>query len=130
MPLGHCSGTVKVIPFVYFLLSLGTCGRPIVPLRGPLILHGNSFLDGDEVKFSCVANYDLFGSQRSRCFGQKWNTGIPECKGRLFSYSLHCRRILAIGLSFDNHQAKDMKRGDGGKKQHVNSNWDYVNVDT
>ncbi|XP_015754992.1 PREDICTED: sushi, von Willebrand factor type A, EGF and pentraxin domain-containing protein 1-like isoform X2 [Acropora digitifera] len=60
----------------------GTCGRPIVPLRGPLILHGNSFLDGDEVKFSCVANYDLFGSQRSRCFGQKWNTGMPECKAR------------------------------------------------
>ncbi|XP_015754423.1 PREDICTED: sushi, von Willebrand factor type A, EGF and pentraxin domain-containing protein 1-like [Acropora digitifera] len=60
----------------------GTCGRPIVPLRGPLILNGNSFLDGDEVKFSCVANYDLFGSQRSRCVGQKWNTGIPECKAR------------------------------------------------
>ncbi|XP_044173272.1 uncharacterized protein LOC114977789 [Acropora millepora] len=60
----------------------GTCGRPIVPLGGPLILHGNSFLDGDEVKFSCVANYDLFGSQRIRCFGRKWNTGIPECKAR------------------------------------------------
>ncbi|XP_067016849.1 sushi, von Willebrand factor type A, EGF and pentraxin domain-containing protein 1-like isoform X1 [Acropora muricata] len=61
---------------------IGTCGRPIVPLRGPLILNGNSFLDGDEVKFSCAANYDLFGSQRSRCVGQKWNTGIPECKAR------------------------------------------------
>ncbi|XP_067016838.1 sushi, von Willebrand factor type A, EGF and pentraxin domain-containing protein 1-like isoform X2 [Acropora muricata] len=60
----------------------GTCGRPIVPLRGPLILQGNSFLDGDEVKFFCAANYDLFGSQRSRCVGQKWNTGIPECKAR------------------------------------------------
>ena len=116
--------------FVSFLRSLGTCGRPIVPLGGPLILHGNSFLDGDEVKFSCVANYDLFGSQRIRCFGRKWNTGIPECKGRLFSYSLHCRGILGYVLSFDNHQAKDMKRGDRGKKQHATSNWDYVNVDT
>ena len=45
--------------FVSFLRLLGICGRPVVPLRGPLILHGNSFLDGDEVQFSCIANYDL-----------------------------------------------------------------------
>jgi len=64
----------------------GTCGRPTIPSRGPLILFGNSFLDGDEVQFSCVANYDLFGSQRSRCNGQKWNTSTPECKGWYFSH--------------------------------------------
>ncbi|XP_074621721.1 CUB and sushi domain-containing protein 3-like isoform X3 [Acropora palmata] len=58
----------------------GICGRPRVSSR--VHVHGNSFLDGDEVQFSCVANYDLFGSQRSRCVGQRWNTGIPECKAR------------------------------------------------
>ena len=79
------------LQFAYFLLSVGICGRPIVPSRGPLILHGNSFLDGDEVQFSCVANYDLFGSQRRRCVGQRWNTPIPECKGRsLFVFLTAC----------------------------------------
>ena len=106
----------KVIQFEYFLRSLGICGKPIIPPRGPLILHGNSFLDGDEVKFSCAANHDLFGSQRSQCVGQKWNTRIPECKGRLFSHSLSCRRILEHGLSFNTHQTKDMNRGDEKKK--------------
>ena len=51
-------------------------------------------------------------------------------RSAFFFYSLHCRGILGYVLSFDNHQAKDMKRGDRGKKQHVTSNWDYVNVDT
>ena len=111
------------LQLAYFLLSVGICGRPIVPSRGPLILHGNSFLDGDEVQFSCVANYDLFGSQRSRCVGQRWNTRIPECKGRsffVFSYSLHCVRTLAQGPSLNNHQAKNVKRGDEGKKVTFN----------
>jgi len=128
MPLGHCSCAVQSHTICIFS-SVVRYMRKAHSSIERTSLNGNSFLDGDEVKFSCVANYDLFGSQRSRCVGQKWNTGIPECKGRLFSYSLHCRHILAYGLSFDNHQAKDMKRGDGGKKQHVTSNWDYVNVD-
>ena len=94
-------GRFKAIKFVSFHRSLGICGRPIVPLRGPLILHGNSFLDGDEVQFSCVANYDLFGSQRSRCNGQKWNTSIPECKGLFFFYISYYRSILAHELPLD-----------------------------
>ncbi|XP_067016833.1 sushi, von Willebrand factor type A, EGF and pentraxin domain-containing protein 1-like isoform X2 [Acropora muricata] len=60
----------------------GRCGRPRVSSRAPLKLHGNSFLDGDELQFSCIANYDLFGSQRIRCVGRRWNAGIPECKAR------------------------------------------------
>ena len=80
-----CRNTFQSPKIVYVPRSAGICGRPRVPSRGPLHLHGNSFLDGDEVQFSCVANYDLFGSQISQCVGQRWNTGIPECKGR-FSF--------------------------------------------
>ena len=80
----HCHpSVVKRHKNLYVPRSTGICGRPRVPSRGPLNLHGNSFLDGDEVQFSCIANYDLFGSQKSRCVGRRWNTGIPECKGRL-----------------------------------------------
>ena len=82
----HCHpSAVERFKAIKFILSsmTGICGRPRVLSRGPLKLHGNSFLDGDEVQFSCIANYDLFGSQKSRCVGRRWNTGIPECKGRL-----------------------------------------------
>ena len=88
-PLYLCATIVECFKAIkFFLRSLGICERPIVPSRGPLILHGNKFLDGDEIQFSCVANYDLFGSQRSRCVGQKWNNRKPECKGRLFFLEL------------------------------------------
>ena len=110
------------------------CGRPIVPLRGPLILHGNSYLDGDEVEFSCAANHDLFGSQRSRCVGQKWNTRIPECKGRLFFLQLAlsayfsartCPLTAVLFLS-----SKEMKGGDEGERENVICSLDYVDADT
>ena len=119
---------------LYTPRSTGICGRPRVSSRGPLNLHGNSFLDGDEVQFSCIANYDLFGSQKSRCVGRRWNAGIPECKGRLFlSYSLHFGRILAHRLSFTLMlflSSKEMKDGDEGERENVICNLDYVNVET
>ena len=34
----------------------------------------------------------------------------------VFSYSLHCGRTLAHGSSLNSHQAKNVKRGDEGKK--------------
>ena len=37
-----------------------------------------------------------------------------------FSYGLRCGRILAHGPSLDSHQAKNVKRGDGGKKVTFN----------
>ena len=38
----------------------------------------------------------------------------------LFSYSLHCGRTLAHGPSLNNHQAKNVKGGDEGKKVTFN----------
>ncbi|XP_068726391.1 sushi, von Willebrand factor type A, EGF and pentraxin domain-containing protein 1-like [Montipora capricornis] len=59
----------------------GKCDRPRTPYR--VRLRGNSFLDGDEVQFSCIGNrYDLFGNQIMRCVGRKWNSRIPQCKAR------------------------------------------------
>ena len=37
-----------------------------------------------------------------------------------FSYSLHCGRTLAHGPSLNNHQAKNVKGGDEGKKVTFN----------
>ena len=137
-PLYLCATIVerfKAIKFVSFLRSLGICERPIVPSRGPLILHGNNFLDGDEIQFSCVANYDLFGSQRSRCVGQKWNNRKPECKGRLFFsqltlwayFSAHADYPLTAMLFLS---SKEMKEGDEREGENVICCLDYVNVDT
>ena len=61
------------------LVLIGICRRPNTPYKGRL--HGNSFLDGDEVTFSCERNYDLFGDITLRCFGRKWNAEVPLCKG-------------------------------------------------
>ena len=119
---------------LYAPQSAGICGRPRVSTRGPLNLHGNSFLDGDEVQFSCIANYDLFGSQRSRCVGRRWNAGIPDCKGRL-SFLTACN--LGIFQRTDYPltamlflSSKEMEEEDEGEIQNVICSLDYVNVDT
>ncbi|XP_073244349.1 sushi, von Willebrand factor type A, EGF and pentraxin domain-containing protein 1-like isoform X2 [Porites lutea] len=58
----------------------GICGRPRTS-RG-LRLHGNSYLDGDRVTFSCDKNLDLFGKAELRCVGRAWDSSEPECKAR------------------------------------------------
>ena len=62
----------------------GVCRRPITPSNGQL--HGNTFLDGDEVKFSCDKNHDLFGNEKLRCVDRAWDSAVPECKGELLAY--------------------------------------------
>ena len=65
---------------IFFLLdSAGICGRPRTS-QG-VRLHGNSFLDGDRVTFSCDRNLDLFGKTELRCVGRAWDSSEPECKG-------------------------------------------------
>ena len=59
----------------------GVCGRPRTSLR--VRLHGNSYLDGDKVTFSCNGNHDLFGKAELSCVGQTWDSTVPECKGTL-----------------------------------------------
>ena len=61
------------------LVLIGICRRPNTPFKERL--HGNSFLDGDEVTFSCERNYDLFGDTTLRCVGRTWNAEVPRCKG-------------------------------------------------
>ena len=63
----------------YLLYFTGFCGRPWTP--GNVNLHGNSFLDGDVVTFTCTKNHDLVGNAALRCVGQAWNSSVPECKG-------------------------------------------------
>ena len=50
---------------IFLVDSAGICGRPRTS-RG-LRLHGNSYLDGDRVTFSCDKNFDLFGKAELRC---------------------------------------------------------------
>ena len=64
---------------IFLVDSAGICGRPRTS-RG-LRLHGNSYLDGDRVTFSCDKNLDLFGKAEQRCVGRAWDSSEPECKG-------------------------------------------------
>ena len=64
---------------IFLVDSAGICGRPRTS-RG-LRLHGNSYLDGDRVTFSCDKNLDLFGKAELRCVGRAWDSSEPECKG-------------------------------------------------
>ena len=59
----------------------GICPQPRTPSRGRLLGDKPRFIDGDEVRFSCDRNYDLFGSATLRCVGKKWNSREPVCKG-------------------------------------------------
>ena len=77
----------------YLLYFTGFCGRPWTP--GNVYLHGNSFLDGDVVTFTCAKNHALVGNAALRCVGQAWNSSVPECKGeylvkKLFAKMLFC----------------------------------------
>ena len=46
-------------------------------------MHGNSYLDGDKVTFSCNGNHDLIGKAELSCVGRAWDSTVPECKGTL-----------------------------------------------
>ena len=76
----------------YFVLldSTGICGRPRT-LHG-VRLHGNSFLDGDRVTFSCDRNLDLFGKAELRCVGRAWDSPVPECKGECSLLLMPCKK--------------------------------------
>ena len=60
-------------------LSLATCEDPGVPENG--IRRGNTFIDGDSVKYFCNRNYSLIGSSVIRCVKGKWSSAVPICKG-------------------------------------------------
>ena len=70
--------------------SAGICGRPRSS-RG-LRLHGNSYLDGDRVTFSCDKNLDLFGKAELRCVGRAWDSSEPECKGECSFELMPCKK--------------------------------------
>ena len=76
----------------YFVLldSTGICGRPRT-LHG-VKLHGNSYLDGDRVTFSCDKNLDLFGKAELRCVGRAWDSPVPECKGECSLLLMPCKK--------------------------------------
>ena len=56
------------------------------------------FIDGDEVRFSCDRNYDLFGSATLRCVGKKWNFKDPVCKGEFPNGFTAARDLLKLSL--------------------------------
>ena len=74
---------------IFLLDSAGICGRPRTS-RG-LRLHGNSYLDGDRVTFSCDKNFDLFGKAELRCVGRAWDSSEPECKGECLFELMPCK---------------------------------------
>ena len=65
--------------FAYY--GTGICPQLRPPYKGRLHENKVRFLDGEEVTFSCENNHDLFGKARLRCFGKKWDSNVPECKG-------------------------------------------------
>ena len=70
----------KTETFIRIFEFAGVCGRPRTSLR--VRLHGNSYIDGDKVTFSCDGSHDdLFGKAELSCVGQTWDSPVPECKG-------------------------------------------------
>ena len=81
--------TKKRSNIIFLLDSAGICGRP---RTSPGVrLHGNSYLDGDRVTFSCDKNFDLFGKAELRCVGQAWDSSEPECKGECSFELMPCK---------------------------------------
>ena len=67
-----CPKTEKFIRIFEFA---GVCGRPRTSLR--VSLHGNSYIDGDKVTFSCDGSHDdLLGKAELSCVGQTWDLFI------------------------------------------------------
>ena len=81
--------TKKRSNIIFLLDSAGICGRPRT--SPGLRLHGNSYLDGDRVTFSCDKNFDLFGKAELRCVGQAWDSSEPECKGECSFELMPCK---------------------------------------
>ena len=82
--------TKKGQTYFVLLVSTGICGRPRT-LHG-VKLHGNSYLDGDRVTFSCDKNLDLFGKAELRCVGRAWDSPVPECKGECSLLLMPCKK--------------------------------------
>ena len=86
--------------------STGICGRP---RTSPGVrLHGNSFLDGDRVTFSCDKNFDLFGKAELRCVGRAWDSSEPECKGECSFELMPCKNKQTNRISLINSMPSEI----------------------
>ena len=91
---------------IFLLDSAGICGRPRT-LHG-VRLHGNSFLDGDRVTFSCDNNFDLFGKAELRCVGRAWDSSEPECKGECSFELMPCKNKQTNRISLINSMPSEI----------------------
>ena len=92
--------TKKRSNIIFLLDSAGICGRP---RTSPGVrLHGNSFLDGDRVTFSCNKNLDLFGKAELHCVGRAWDSPEPECKGECSFELMRCKNKETNRISLIN----------------------------
>ena len=80
--------------------STGICRR--LRTSPGVRLHGNSFLDGDRVTFSCDKNFDLFGKAELRCVGRAWDSSEPECKGECSFELMPCKNKQTNRISLIN----------------------------
>lgn len=78
----------------YLLYFTGVCERPRTP--GNVNLHGNSFLDGDLVTFTCAKNHDLVGNATLRCVGQAWDSSVPKCKGEFLVKKMFTKMLFFL----------------------------------
>ena len=86
--------------------STGICRRP---RTSPGVrLHGNSFLDGDRVTFSCDKNFDLFGKAELRCVGRAWDSSEPECKGECSFELMPCKNKQTNRISLINSMPSEI----------------------
>ena len=91
---------------IFLLDSTGICGRP---RTSPGVrLHGNSFLDGDRVTFSCDKNFDLFGKAELRCVGRAWDSSEPECKGECSFELMPCKNKQTNRISLINSMPSEI----------------------
>ena len=86
--------------------STGICRR--LRTSPGVRLHGNSFLDGDRVTFSCDKNFDLFGKAELRCVGRAWDSSEPECKGECSFELMPCKNKQTNRISLINSMPSEI----------------------
>ena len=65
---------------IYFLGI--SCGSPPALLHGRMKRWGGNFLFESIIEYECDRGYDIIGTPRRQCLGNKtWSGNVPRCEG-------------------------------------------------
>ena len=68
---------------IFLLLKAVNCGNPTSPVNGLYNLKDGKTIFGSNVAYLCNEQHYLFGSNSTRCQGnKKWSDHVPICKSK------------------------------------------------